>query len=160
LATKVDVSGKNERSGAQQMTGTLKYMAIEVLELAFRDAQRDLTHTYRHDLESFFYAFLDICINYGGRDGTQQGEDALGAWYIGSYEDIAFNKRGRMGVSGFRNFLVKFSSIFDPLKDLARDLRNVLFQQGDICTGTPEDPLSLYNPMIEAFDNALFTLVN
>lgn len=42
------------------MTGALKYMAIEIVELAFRDEHRDPVHTYRHDLESFFYVFLDI----------------------------------------------------------------------------------------------------
>ncbi|MCJ1472064.1 hypothetical protein MMC13_000709 [Lambiella insularis] len=31
VATKVDVSGKNQRSGAQQMRGTIKYMAIAVI---------------------------------------------------------------------------------------------------------------------------------
>ena len=160
LATNVDVSGKNKRSSAQKMTGTLKYMAIEVVEFAFYDAQRDLEHTYRHDLESFFYIFLDICINCGRVDNPKQRKDALRAWYIGSYEDIAFIKRGQMGKSGFENYLLtKFSPTFDTLKNLACVLRNVLFQQGDITyTGTPKDPSSLYKRMIKAFDDALSTL--
>ena len=50
------------------MTGTLKFMAIEVVKMAFRDNQRDLERTYRHDLGSFFYVFLDMCINHGSKE--------------------------------------------------------------------------------------------
>ena len=41
------------RSGARHQTGTMEFMAIEVL--------LDIDHTYRHDLESFFYVLLWIC---------------------------------------------------------------------------------------------------
>ena len=41
------------RSGARHQTGTMEFMAIEVL--------RKVAHTYRHDLESFFYVLLWIC---------------------------------------------------------------------------------------------------
>ena len=156
LATSIDISGKNKRSGARKMTGTLKYMAIEVVEFAFRDAQRDLEHTYRHDLESFFYVFLDICINCGRADDPKQRKDALRAWYIGSYEDITLTKRGGMGKSGFESyFLTKFSPTFDILKNLACVLRNTLFQQGDIYTGTPKNSSLLYKRMIKAFDDGV-----
>ena len=37
-------------SGARHRTGTMEFIAIEVL--------RGKTHTYRHDLESYFYVFL------------------------------------------------------------------------------------------------------
>lgn len=41
------------RSGARHQTGTMEFMAIEVLQR--------IAHTYRHDLESFFYVLLWIC---------------------------------------------------------------------------------------------------
>lgn len=44
-------------SGARHRTGTMEFMAIEVL--------RGTTHTYRHDLESIFYVFLWVVICYG-----------------------------------------------------------------------------------------------
>jgi hypothetical protein len=44
-------------SGARHRTGTMEFMAIEVLE--------GRAHTYRHDLESFFYVFLWVIIRYG-----------------------------------------------------------------------------------------------
>jgi serine/threonine protein kinase len=37
----------SERTGGRHMTGTMEFMAIDVL--------RGVEHTYRHDLESFFY---------------------------------------------------------------------------------------------------------
>lgn len=71
LATEVKEDGTNERSKALQMTGTLEFMAIEVLEMALPEARHDLNHTYRHDLESFFYVFLHVCISYGWPDGNK-----------------------------------------------------------------------------------------
>lgn len=41
-------------SGASHRTGTMQFMAIEVLE--------GKGHTYRHDLESFLYVFIWMCI--------------------------------------------------------------------------------------------------
>lgn len=38
------------QSGTQSRTGTLEFMAVEVL--------RNESHTYRHDLESFFYVLI------------------------------------------------------------------------------------------------------
>ena len=43
-------------SGARHRTGTMEFMAIEVLEGG--------AHTYRHDLKSFFYVFLWVIIRY------------------------------------------------------------------------------------------------
>lgn len=40
-------------SGARHRTGTMQFMAVEVL--------RKADHTYRHDLESFFYVLLWMC---------------------------------------------------------------------------------------------------
>ena len=50
-------SSSESNSGARHRTGTFDFMAIEVLE-------RDGHHSYRHDLESFFYLLLWVCINY------------------------------------------------------------------------------------------------
>jgi serine/threonine protein kinase len=44
-------------SGARHRTGTMEFMAIEVLE--------GVAHTYRQDLESFFYVFLWVIVRYG-----------------------------------------------------------------------------------------------
>ena len=105
LGTVVE-DGKNTQTGSQRMTGTLKFMAIEVVRMAFRDNQRDLEHTYRHDLESFFYMFLSMCVNYGWPAGKRPKEDPFRRWYIGSYEDMVGAKRGDMERGGFRTDLL------------------------------------------------------
>ncbi|EDN02615.1 predicted protein [Histoplasma mississippiense (nom. inval.)] len=45
------------RSGARHQTGTMEFMAIEVL--------LNIDHTYRHDLESFFYVLIWQCARHG-----------------------------------------------------------------------------------------------
>ncbi len=45
-------------TGVRHRIGTMEFMAIEVL--------KGTAHTYRHDLESFFYVFLWVIIL--GRD--------------------------------------------------------------------------------------------
>jgi serine/threonine protein kinase len=84
----------SSRSGARHQTGTMEFMAIEVL--------RKATHTFRHDLESFFYVLFWIC----GRRAWERGflcspesrpsEDVLTAWYRGSFGEIARSKLGLM----------------------------------------------------------------
>ncbi|KAK1249762.1 hypothetical protein MKX08_009765 [Trichoderma sp. CBMAI-0020] len=48
-------------SGAQHQTDTMQFMAVEVL--------RTVDHTYRHDLESFFYVLLWMCARQSWRNG-------------------------------------------------------------------------------------------
>ncbi|KAK0725689.1 hypothetical protein B0H67DRAFT_479800, partial [Lasiosphaeris hirsuta] len=49
-------------SGARHMTtGTMQLMAIEALF--------GIDHTYRHDLESFFYVLLWVCARQSWRNG-------------------------------------------------------------------------------------------
>lgn len=43
----------SEESGAPHQTGTMEFMAIQVLQR--------VAHPYRHDFESFFYVLLWIC---------------------------------------------------------------------------------------------------
>ena len=77
-------------SEARHQTGTMEFMAIEVLQ--------GYAHTYRHDLESFFYVFLWIIIRYipEGSKKYLAKESKLRRWYTGSYEDIADAKRSHM----------------------------------------------------------------
>jgi len=54
-------------SGASHRTGTMQFMAIEILQ--------GKGHTYRRDLESFFYVFIWMCIRYG-HNGEHDGEES------------------------------------------------------------------------------------
>jgi hypothetical protein len=53
LARKLD----SVPSGASHRAGTMQFMAIEVFY--------GKGHTYRHDFESCFYAFMYVCVRYG-----------------------------------------------------------------------------------------------
>jgi serine/threonine protein kinase len=129
-------------SGATHRTGTMQFMAIEVLQ--------GNGYTYRHDLESFFYVFLWMCIRISQADmdsGSEPKKTRLSAtsrlrrWYTGTYAQIADTKAGHMDKNRFENIVAEFASREERLKQLARELRNVLFpiKDGAIFTGTFRD---------------------
>ena len=97
-------------------------MAIEVL--------LDIDHTYRHDLESFFYVLIWLCARSGrGFCGNPRGrpkESVLTKWYTGSFKDIARSKLGDMHVDGFDDILEEFPPSFDCVKSLCRKIRSIL----------------------------------
>ncbi|KAI9770965.1 MAG: hypothetical protein M1840_002669 [Geoglossum simile] len=136
-------------SGARHRTGTMEFMAIEVLK---RKA-----HTYRHDLESFFYVFLWVIIRYGqNADRNLPETSRLRCWYSGTYQDIADMKRGHM--SAFEEITAEFPPMFENVKGLAEELRDILFGTGRLFTGTykkPEDRDRMYDSMINAFERMI-----
>ena len=144
-------------SGARHQTGTMEFMAIEVLRL--------VSHSYRHDLESFFYVLLWMCARrawerrFRCRAAHQPKESMLSKWYTGSYKEIAQSKMYAMGVDGLKELLEEFPAVFDPVKPLCEEIRGILFpllDTGAMFIGTPSDPPEkLYDPIIEAFDNAI-----
>ncbi|KAI1271450.1 serine/threonine-protein kinase Sgk2 [Xylaria sp. FL0933] len=134
------------RSGARHRTGTMQFMAIEVLT--------GTAHTYRHDLEAFFYVLIWLCA-YRAREG-QQKSPLLARWHNGTYEQIAQSKRGDMDQGGLENLLQLFPENFEPIRRLCRKLRDILFPyRCGLFTGTPKDSDSLYDPIITAFNNTI-----
>ncbi|OJD27201.1 hypothetical protein ACJ73_01406 [Blastomyces percursus] len=140
-------------TGARHQTGTMEFMAIEVL--------RNIDHTYRHDLESFFYVLIWQCARNSWKRSSFQKDtpeqSLLKEWYTGSFEKIANAKVGRMGAKGFEYLLSEFPPEFEGVKSLCRELRRILFRihQDDILTGTPVRPEVLYDPIIQAFDKSI-----
>ena len=144
-------------SGARHQTGTMEFMAIQVLRRA--------SHTYRHDLESFFYVLLWICARrvwereFRCKVVNRPRESMLSEWYTGSYKEIARNKMHAMGVDGLGELLEEFPTAFNRVKPLCKEIRGILFpllKDGTLFIGTPPDPPEkLYDPIIEAFDDAL-----
>ncbi|KAI9775541.1 MAG: hypothetical protein M1816_005896 [Peltula sp. TS41687] len=137
-------------SGARHRTGTMEFMAIEVLE--------STAHTYRHDLESFFYVILWIVIEYGQEDGPGLPETSrLRRWYKGTYDEIAQIKRGLMDKTAFKKILAEFPPKFVAITTLAEELRRILFpiREESLFTGTYRDTDKLYQLMIEAFDKTI-----
>ena len=143
-------------SGARHRTGTMEFMAIEVL--------LRISHTYRHDLEAFFYVLIWLCVRR--REvrprKTRLPSSMLTRWYTGSYEMIAQAKLGDMDKGkdkGLDLILREFAPGFECVKPLCRTIRDVLFPYRDgLFTGTPQDPSILYEPIIQAFDDALIVI--
>ncbi|KAI9783266.1 MAG: hypothetical protein M1839_004106 [Geoglossum umbratile] len=142
-------------SGARHRTGTMEFMAIEVL--------KGKAHTYRHDLESFFYVFLWVIIRYGQEtDNNLPTKSRLQGWYTGTYDEIARNKTGDMDKKAFKDIVAEFPLQFEGVKHLAEELRYVLFpiQDEALFTGTYGEPKwinSIYDSMVNAFDSAIET---
>ncbi|KAF2164526.1 hypothetical protein M409DRAFT_67691 [Zasmidium cellare ATCC 36951] len=147
--------GRGQGAEARHRTGTMEFMAIEVL--------LRISHTYRHDLEAFFYVLIWLCARRGWHlDAPAKSRSkvsVLSQWYTGTYKDIARNKRGDIDRSGLEDILKDFPSAFETVKPLCRAIRDILFPYRDgLFTGTPQDPYVLYKPIIGAFDVAVATL--
>ncbi|KAM4063600.1 kinase [Hirsutella rhossiliensis] len=142
-------------SGARHQTGTMQFMAVEVL--------RKADHTYRHDLESFFYVLLWMCARESwtkknfSRGEEPPKESLLRKWEIGSFKDIARIKAGDMAMDGLEGIMSEFPEALDVVKPLCLRIRSIMF--GDIARlsfGTPAgDPDQLYRPIIAAYDEAV-----
>ncbi|KAI0201879.1 hypothetical protein F4808DRAFT_450183 [Astrocystis sublimbata] len=137
-------------------TGTMQFMAVEVL--------RKTDHTYRHDLESFFYVLLWMCARQSWSNGfayrkKPPKESILRRWEVGSFKDIARNKAGDMTVDGLEGIMGEFPELLDIMKPFCLRIRKILFpldKDERISFGTPTgDPNQLYSPIIAAFNNAI-----
>ncbi|EDN11221.1 predicted protein [Histoplasma mississippiense (nom. inval.)] len=140
------------RSGARHQTGTMEFMAIEVL--------LNIDHTYRHDLESFFYVLIWQCARHGWGKDNHPNDSKLRAWYTGNYEDIANAKLGHMSKAenmGFGFILREFPPKLHGVVPLCGALRDILFPYNDkgLIVGTPQDPIRLYDPIIKAYDDTI-----
>ena len=160
LAIEVDENGENEYSDNKVMTGTLQFIAIQVLESHLGTSITGIQRTYRHDLESFFHVFLSICTHpvYGWEPGQGPKQHPLRDWYTLPVRSIAGQKRANMTPEGFDIYVLPyFSPKFQMLKGLAKRLRALLFGEKDLYIGTPiietSSEKSLYDKMVEAFDD-------
>ncbi|OTB04962.1 hypothetical protein M426DRAFT_11051 [Hypoxylon sp. CI-4A] len=143
-------------SGARHQTGTMQFMAVEVL--------RKTDHTYRHDLESFFYVLLWMCARqswwngFGGEEKPPK-ESLFRRWEIGSFRSIAQAKAGDMTVDGLEGIMSEFPRALDDIKPLCLRIRKILFpldKDERMSFGTPAgDPDQLYGPTIAAYDEAI-----
>ncbi|KAL7930844.1 kinase-like domain-containing protein [Trichoderma chlorosporum] len=148
----------SEPSGARHQTGTMQFMAIEVLCTT--------DHTYRHDLESFFYVLLWMCARQSwSRDKKFAGQEKppqdslLRKWEIGTFEDIARTKSGDMTVNGLEWIMDQFPESLDAVKPLCLKIRKILFpldKDERRSFGTPAgDPDQLYRPIISAYNETI-----
>ncbi|KAI5862977.1 serine/threonine-protein kinase Sgk2 [Durotheca rogersii] len=146
-------------SGARHQTGTMQFMAVEVL--------CKVDHTYRHDLESFFYVLLWMCARQSwsnGFAGQRQPPKVslLRRWEMGDFDTIAQSKAGDMSVFGLERIMREFPDALDAVKPLCLRIRKLLFPHDKderMIFGTPVGaPDQLYRPMIAAYDEEISKL--
>lgn len=129
-----------EPSGAPHRTGTTQFMAIDVLR-----AQR---HTFRHDLESFFYVFLWICVTRQPQEGKW---NPLTRWATGDMLDVAEVKERHMRravFDGYESIEECFADWAKGLLGVAERWRDVLFRlksNGALTLETPENRDGMYD---------------
>ncbi|UKZ73870.1 hypothetical protein TrVFT333_001524 [Trichoderma virens FT-333] len=149
----------SDPSGAQYRIGTMRFMAIEVL--------RKVDHTYRHDLESFFYVLLWMCaLESWTKDFTPGQSPPKGSrlhqWEVESFTAIADAKEFHMSKNGMDRIVCEFPEALDIVKPLCQKIRKILFPidtEGGMSLGTPVgDPDQLYRPIIEAYDATISCL--
>jgi hypothetical protein len=134
-------------SGAMNRTGTMEFMAINVL-------RRNQPHTYRDDLESFFYVLIWICVMYestGNRHYIRDAQDkicpptVLDGW---SRADAAAVKYSEMTEEAeFQVILNGFSDGFWELEGMMKEIRQALFQ-GGLTAGSEEARDRLYDAFL------------
>lgn len=131
---------------AHHRTGTMQFMAIGALSRE--------PHTYRHDLESFFYVFLWVCVHYvpgGGR--VSPVPTTLDAWGAGGYLDAAARKRCDMEPGGFKRVV---AGLAGAMARCAAAWREVLFPwRGLVWMGTDEDYEAVYAGVLGVLGDAV-----
>ncbi|KAI0804208.1 serine/threonine-protein kinase Sgk2 [Xylaria sp. FL0064] len=136
------------------------FMAVEVLN--------NIAHTYRHDLESFFYVLLWLCAHQSwhngiaGQEKSSKTESVLKRWNQGRPKEIAIAKTAHMTINGVEEIIGEFPEVLNIVKPLCLEIRSILFgMSAKLIFGTPAgDPGKLYQSIIAAYDEAINTLYN
>lgn len=132
-------------SKSKTITGTKPFMAIGLL--------RGEDHTYRHDLESFFYILL-----FTATLDMSQGLPAnsqLRSWMSGGWEELAIRKARDLAKPNFSKILADFRGEFQGLKDMAEALRGMMLLEDERSVPTEEDATRLYHDMISLLDTTV-----
>ncbi|KAH7011997.1 hypothetical protein B0J12DRAFT_778670, partial [Macrophomina phaseolina] len=119
----LDLAVDKERegvSGARGMTGTRAFMAIGVL--------LEETHSFMHDLESFFWVLFWICIHYNGPN-EERVVPRFEKWNYVDTEELAGMKLGIVADEGIFHKTIKehFTEYYQPLIPWVNRLRREVF---------------------------------
>lgn len=124
------VETKNiDPSGAPHRTGTTEFMAIGTLK-------REV-HRFHHDLESFFYVLIWICVHYrpaynGRSKGSLSPKDILDLWgsdyHVAATVKWSHISRAPEGSDfGLEGVMNAFEDWAEPIKPLVRGMRDFIF---------------------------------
>ena len=145
----LDYAQQHDREQSTCITGTAPFMALELL------LEKHRCHTWRHDLESFFYVLIWLC--------TYDPYTTLDSWAHALWRRESAKSKCLDIMFLFPKVVAGFNSRFEPLKDLARQLRDILFFEASenhrnfIYTTPPGDDArtKTYNKVIQAFDDCI-----
>ncbi|KAI1735930.1 serine/threonine-protein kinase Sgk2 [Xylaria scruposa] len=145
-------------SKERQPIGTLQFMAIEVM-------LGKIDHNYRHDLESFFYVLLWMCAHHAWDNGFTYEKrpfqsSCLRDWEDNDFGEIARLKTLSMNSDGIGYIIGQFPRAIDHcVSEFCLAIRQILFPlsypSGKILIETPEDPNTLYGPILTAYDEII-----
>ena len=112
-----------EASGAPGKTGTKVFMAIGAL--------RGDSHSFMHDLESFFWVLFWICIHYTGQGKESEDVDGFKDWNYESTENLAIFKSGLVLPKNFKAQLGQYTTEYcRPIIPLVTELWEEVFPHG------------------------------
>ncbi|CCU75944.1 serine/threonine protein kinase Sgk2 [Blumeria hordei DH14] len=129
----------------QAMTGTMEFMALEILGSSCETTGAVVEHSYRHDLDC------------GWEDEKEPNRKYLKKWYKGTAKEIHKFKKGELKDSTYdEGLLPRFSSKFQNLWDLAMAFRKILFlPYGEFYIGSLKNNNAFYKATMEAFEEAI-----
>ncbi|SZF02675.1 unnamed protein product [Blumeria hordei] len=155
LAISLDDVKSNENR--QTMTGTMEYIALGILEANLFETDKGYKHTYRHDLESFFYVLVSACIRFGRGNKRSSHTHVLSTWYTGTVEQMYQAKLGAMGSKYFEIVILDhFSTRNNCVKPLVKRLRAILFDRSTgVNTNTSPFPDQFYDLILKAYDDEI-----
>ncbi|VDB83518.1 Bgt-20298 [Blumeria graminis f. sp. tritici] len=153
--------GKSQEK-RQAMTGTMEFMALEVLSGSCETTGAVVEHSYRHDLESFFYVLLWQCLSCGWDDGEEPNKKYLSKWFTGTAYEIFDFKKTEIERSHFiQQLLPRFSKKFQKVRHLAMAFRQILFlPYGEFFIGSHKDNNALYSASLKIFNDAIHSLIS
>jgi hypothetical protein len=110
-----------KKSGALDKTGTKVFMAIGAL--------KGETHSFMHDLESFFWVLFWICIHYTGPNGANRVVPEFDEWNFQTLKALATTKIGTISDDGdFLTTMVESATpYFESLIPWINKLRTKVF---------------------------------
>ncbi|CAD6500914.1 BgTH12-06618 [Blumeria graminis f. sp. triticale] len=153
----ISLNDVNSEQNRQTMTGTMEYIALGILQANIYETGKGYKHTYRHDLESFFYVLVSACIRFGWGNKKSGHTDVLSKWYTGTVQNMYLNKKEAVSHKYFKKCLLDhFSTRYDCVKALVTRLRIILFDRSTgVDTSTNPFADEVYDLILKAFDDEI-----
>ena len=127
-------------------------MSLEALR-----ADQTICQSPKHDLKSFFYIFLFICMKFKAPGMKRASNDLIDFTSFGvndwfafnhSFKDIANSKAAQL--TCFEDaFISKFNPYFHDLKDCLQSLYGIIFDGGKVLWGNAAE----HNTMLKVLQN-------